>query len=77
MNNPCKNKSYRAKFLLSINFDDLEFSSMQNYEFEVPGHFSSDDHELEEEAKMQFINEHQDVFIDTDMSIIVVSIKKN
>ena len=76
MNNPCENKSYRAKLLLSINFDDLEFSSNQNYEFEVPSHFSVDDHELEEEAKRQFIDEHRDVFIDTDMSIFVLSINK-
>lgn len=77
MGNPCENKSYRAKFLLSINFDDLEFSSNQNYEFEVPGHFGVDDHCLEEEAKRQFINEHIDVFVDTDMSVIVLSINKN
>ena len=76
MNNPCENKSYRAKLLLSISFDDLEFSSNQNYEFEVPSHFSVDDHCLEEEAKRQFIDEHRDVFIDTDMSIVVLSINK-
>lgn len=76
MGNPCENISYRAKFLLSINFDDLEFSSNQNYEFEVPGHFSVDDHCLEEEAKGQFIDEHRDVFVDTDMSIFVLSINK-
>lgn len=77
MNNPCENKSYRAKFLLSINFDDLEFSSNQNYEFEVPGHFSNSWDEIEEEAKRQFINEHKDVFVDTDMSIIIMNVKKN
>lgn len=77
MSNPCENKSYRAKFLLSINFDDLEFSSNQNYEFEVPGHFEISEWALEDEAKRQFINEHKDVFVDTDMSIFVLSINKN
>lgn len=76
MNNPCENKSYKAKFLLSINFDDLEFSSNQNYEFEVPGHFDMSEQLLEDEAKRQFINEHRDVFVDTDMSIFVLSINK-
>ena len=77
MSNPCENKSYRAKLLLSINFDDLEFSSNQNYEFEVPSHFSNSWDEIEEEGKRQFINEHRDVFVDTDMSIIVMNINKN
>lgn len=75
MNNPCENKSYRAKFLLSINFDGLEFSSKQNYEFEVPGNFYHSD-ELEEEAKIQFINQYKDLFADIDISIIVLSINK-
>ena len=77
MNNPCENKSYRAKLLLSIEFDGLEFSSNQNYEFEVPAHFSGSWDEIEEEGKRQFINEHKDVFVDTDMSIIVTNIYKN
>jgi len=77
MENPCENKSYRAKFLLSINFDELEFSSDQNYEFEVPGHFSEDWDYVENESKRQFISNHKDVFLDTDMSIIVMDIKRN
>lgn len=77
MEDPCKNKSYRAKLLLSIEFNDLEFSSNQNYEFEVSSNFSSDDYELEEEVKRQFINDYRNVFIDTNMSIIIMSIKKN
>jgi hypothetical protein len=77
MNNPCKNKSYIAKLLLSIEFDNLEFSSIQNYEFEVPGHFSKDWDELGDEAKRQFVEEHRDMFVDTDMSIVLMTIKKN
>ena len=77
MSNPCENKSYRAKLLLSIEFDDLEFSSNQTYEFEIPAHFSSCWDEIEEECKRQFVSEYKDVFIDTDMSIVVLSINKN
>ena len=76
MENPCENRNYRAKLLLSINFDDLEFSSNQNYEFEVPRYFSVDDDVLEDEVKRQFIDEHRDMFVDTDMSIFVLSINK-
>ena len=77
MSNPCENRNYIAKLLLSIEFDDLEFSSIQNYEFEVPGHFSNEWDELSEEAKRQFVEEHKDVFTDTDMSMVLMSIKKN
>lgn len=76
MNNPCENKSYRAKLLLSISFDDLEFSSNQNYEFEVPGHYSGDYFEMEEIVKSDFIEKYKDIFLDTDMSIVVLSINK-
>ena len=76
MENPCENRSYRAKLLLSISFDDLEFSSNQNYEFEVPGHYSGDDFEMEEIVKSDFIEKYKDVFLDTDMSIVVLSINK-
>lgn len=76
MNNPCENKSYRAKLLLSISFDDLEFSSNQIYEFEVPGNYSGDDFEMEEIIKNDFMEKYKDIFIDTDISIEVLSINK-
>ena len=76
MNNPCENKSYRAKLLLSISFDDLEFSSNQNYEFEVPGNYIGDDFEMEEIVKSDFMEKYKDIFLDTDMSIVVLSINK-
>ena len=76
MNNPCENKSYRAKLLLSISFDDLEFSSSQNYEFEVPGNYSGDDFEMGEIIKNDFMKKYKDVFVDTDISIEVLSINK-
>ena len=76
MNNHCENKSYKAKLLLSISFDDLEFSSNQNYEFEVPGNYIGDDFEMEGIVKRDFMEKYKDIFLDTDMSIVVLSINK-
>ena len=77
MNDPQENISYRANLLLTINFDDIEFTSnVKNYEFEVSGGYKYTENELEDIVKRNFIEEHENVFMDTDLEVVVTSIKK-
>jgi hypothetical protein len=78
MNNPQENISYRANLLLTISFDDIEFTSnIKNYELEVSGDYNYSQFELEDMVKRNFIEEHEDVFMDTDLAVVVTSIKKS
>lgn len=77
MNDPQKNISYSVNLLLTISFDDIEFTSnIKNYEFEVSGDYNYGEEELNNMAKRYFIEEHEDVFMDTDLEVIVTSVKK-
>ena len=76
MNNPCENKSYRAKIKACLELDGLEFSCYEKFEFEVPGYFNSGIGEIEEEAKRQFISNHKNTFLDLDISIVVIDVNK-
>lgn len=76
MNNPCKDLSYRAKLKLSLMIDDILFSSEVFHEFEVGSFPKLNQEELEEAAIESFSLEHNNLFIDTDIEISVLSIKK-
>ena len=77
MGDPQENVSYRANLLLTVSFDDIEFTSnIKNYEFEVSGDYNYTQDELESIPRRNFIEEHEDVFMDTDLEVVVTSIKK-
>jgi len=77
MNDPQENISYRANLLLAVSFDDIEFTSnINNYEFKVSGNYEYTQEMLEDIVKRNFIEEHEDVFMDTDLEVVVTSIKK-
>ena len=77
MNNPQENISYRANLLLTISFDDIEFTSnIKNYELEVSGDYNYSHDELTSMVIRNFTEEHEDVFIDTDLEVVVTSVKK-
>ena len=80
MNNPCENKSYRAKLSLSLEIDGLDFTSMVNYEFESSDNFKNYPeypNYLENKAKVLFINNHRDAVYDFDIKVEVISVNKN
>ena len=77
MNDPQKNISYKANLLLTINFDDMEFtSSINNYKLEVSGDYDYSQWELEDMVIRNFTEEHEDVFMDTDLEVVITSMKK-
>jgi hypothetical protein len=77
MNDPQENISYRANLLLTINFDDIEFTSnIKNYELEVSGDYDYSNDELTSMVIRNFTEEHEGVFMDTDLEVVVTSIKK-
>jgi len=77
MNNPQEEIGYAANLLLTVSFDDMEFTSTtKNYEFSVSGLYKYLQSELEDIVKRNFIEEHEEVFMDTDLEVVVTSIKK-
>ena len=77
MNDPREDKSYRARLLISTKISDIEFESeVKNYSFEVAGGYTYTEDELEDIVKSCFILEHEDIFMDMNSEIEVLSIKK-
>jgi len=77
MNNPQEEIGYAANLLLTVTFDDIFFtSSIKDYEFNVSGLYKYLQSELEDIVKRNFIEEHEEVFMDTDLEVIVTSIKR-
>ena len=77
MSNPQEEIGYAANLLLTVSFDNIEFTSnIKSYEFNVAGGYKHTQDELEDIVKRCFIEEHEDVFMDTDLEVVVTSIKK-
>ena len=77
MNNPCKNKSYRAVLKILLEIEDLQFSSKHEFEFEVSGYKDLDEDELIHECLTQFSEQYGDSFNGIDTITEIISINKN
>ena len=75
MNNPCKNKSYRAVLKILLEIEDLQFSSKHELEFEYEGWKNPTEEELELKAIELFQDKYSECF-DMESSVEVISINK-
>ena len=76
MNDPREEIDYTANLILTIMFDDIEFTSnVKDYTFTTNGERLTED-ELEGIARDSFRDKNDDIFEDVDLDIVVTSIKK-
>ena len=77
MSDPREDVTYSANLILTIMFDDIEFTSnVKNYEFEAYGDYKYEEDEIHGIARCCYAEEYYDVFEDVDLEITVTSVKK-
>ena len=75
MNNPCKNKSYRAILKILLEIEDLQFSAKHELEFEYEGWINPTGGELELHVIELFKDKYSEYF-DMETSVEIISINK-
>lgn len=76
MNNPCENKSYKLKYKILLEIEGFNFSSDNEYEFEIPGNKTLETFDWEEVFREWFYENNKDLF-DYNPSLEIGNIIKN
>ena len=77
MSDPRNDVIYSVNLILTIMFDDIEFTSnVKNYEFEISSDYKFEEGEIYDVAKFCYIEDHSSVFEDVDLEVTVTSVKR-
>lgn len=76
MDNPCENKSYKLKYKILLEIEGFNFSSDNEYEFEIPGDETLETFDWEDVFRDYMYKNHIDLF-DYNPSLEIGNVTKN